>query len=183
MPADSQHNGRGITERRSPIRRIYRPRYFGFGAGITLLIPVVLAILAAGCATVALPPVNLKEPGWTVRQGQAIWRRQAGGEGIAGDIIVATRADGRAFVEFSKNPFPIVIGQITPKAWSVDYPPQNEQYTARGTPSQRIIFLQLPRALAGGSPPKNFSWQATADGGWRLENLSSGESLDIYLNQ
>ena len=157
-------------------------RRFVFWARLALRLPILSGLWAAGCATVNLPPVNLKDPGWTVRQGQAVWRRQAGGEGIAGELIVATRADGRAFVEFSKSPFPLVIGQITPKAWSVDYPPQNEQYTAHGTPPERIIFLQLPRALAGGPLPRNWSWQTIADGGWRLENHSTGESIDVYFN-
>ncbi len=43
-----------------------------------LLKPVmpVLALLGVlGCATVKpLPPINLKAPGWTVREGQAVWR-------------------------------------------------------------------------------------------------------------
>ncbi|MDB6056500.1 MAG: hypothetical protein JWO95_344, partial [Verrucomicrobiales bacterium] len=68
----------------------------------------------AGCRTMKpLPPANLKEPGWTVREGQAVWKRKASEPEIAGEILLATRSDGRAFVQFSKNPFPLVIAQST----------------------------------------------------------------------
>lgn len=146
------------------------------------ILSVLLSLFCAGCATVTLPPVNLKQPGWTVRQGQAIWRRQRGGEGIAGDILVATRPDGRAFVQFSKTPFPLVVAQSTPKAWTVDFPPENKHYSGRGRPPKRIIFLQLPGVLSGQPPLRNWSWRKLADGGWRLENNVSGESLDVYFN-
>jgi hypothetical protein len=142
-----------------------------------------LAGLVAGCCTtVPLPPANLKEPGWTVRTGQAVWRRQAGGEGIAGELLVATRSDGRAFVEFSKGPFPLVVAQSTPQVWTVEFPPQNVHYSGHGLPPQRIIFLYLPRALSGLPLPKHWTWQRLGTGGWRLLNERSGESLDVFLD-
>lgn len=143
---------------------------------------ILLALVVGGCATVSLPPANLKEPGWTVREGQAIWRRKSGGEGIAGDILVATRPDGQAFVQFSKTPFPLLVAQSTPKAWTFDIPPQNKHYSGHGHPPQRIIFLQLPQVLIGRSPPKHWTWRTLANGGWQLENGASGESLDVYFN-
>ena len=143
---------------------------------------LLLVLFAAGCATVSFPPVDLKQPGWTVRQGEAVWRRQRGGEGIAGDLLVATRTNGRAFVQFSKASFPLVIAQCSPEAWTVDFPPQNKHYSGRSAPPQRIIFLQLPRLLSRLPLPKNWSWQKQSDGGWRLENRATGESLDVYFN-
>lgn len=146
------------------------------------LLSVLLSLFVTGCATVSLPPVNLKQPGWNVRRGQAIWRRERGGEGIAGDILVATRSDGRAFVQFSKTPFPLVVGQIAPRGWEVEFPPRNKHYSGHGQPPGRIIFLQLPRVLSGRPPPRNWTWQRLSSGGWRLENRTSGESLDVYFN-
>jgi hypothetical protein len=146
------------------------------------LMPLLLVFFVAGCATVSFPPINLKNPGWTVRQGQAIWYRRRGGEGIAGDILVATRPNGRAFVQFSKNPFPIAIAQSSPKAWSIEFPPENKHYSGHGSPPQRIILLQLPRVLTGLPPPPGWSWRKLGNGGWRLENQVSGESLDVYFN-
>lgn len=143
-----------------------------------LLLPICLS----GCRTpVSLPPVNLKQPGWTVRNGQAIWHRQRGGEGVAGEILVATRADGRALVQFSKNPFPLVVAQCTTNAWTVEFPPQDKHYSGHGKPPERIIFLQLPRVLAGLPPPKSWSWQPLKGGGMRLKNQASGEALDVFL--
>jgi len=148
-----------------------------------LLLALVLVGAAAGCRTApTLPAINLREPAWTVHSGQAIWRRKRGGEGIAGEIIVGTTLDGRAFVQFSKSPFALVVAQSTPKAWSVEFPPQNKHYSGRGRPPRRIIFLQLPRVLSGLPPPDDWTWQRQSDGSWRLENPKSGESLDVYLN-
>lgn len=166
---------KAAEDRRSPGRCRALP------GRVWLLLPL-LGFLAAGCATVSLPPVNLKNPGWTVRQGQAVWHRQRGGEGIAGEILVATRSNGRALVQFSKNPFPLVVAQCTARAWTADFPPENKRYSGRGAPPPRIIFLQLPRALSGRPLPKDWSWRKLNNGGWRLENDSSGESLDGYFN-
>jgi hypothetical protein len=146
------------------------------------VLPLMLAGLAAGgCTTVSLPPANLKAPGWTVHTGQAVWRRKPGGEGIAGELLVATRSDGRAFVQFSKGPFPLVVAQSTPEVWTAEFPPQNAHYSGHGLPPQRIIFLYLPRVLAGLPLPRRWSWQPLRTGGWQLLNAESGESLDVYF--
>lgn len=142
----------------------------------------LLGVFLAGCATVTFPPVNLNEPGWTVRQGQAVWTRKRGGQGIAGDILLATRPDGQTFVQFSKTPFPLVVAQTTSQAWTFEVPAQNKRYSGHGEPPQRIIFLQLPRVLSGQPPPPGWTWKAIDNGGWHLENNVSGESLDVYFN-
>lgn len=143
-----------------------------------------LLLLLAGCQTVPrFPAVDLKEPGWTVRQGQAIWKRQRNGAGIVGEILLATRPDGRAYVEFSKNPFPLVIAQSTRTTWEAELPAQNRRYSGRGLPPSRLIFLYVPRALGGMTLPRKWAWQKTEDNGWRLENRSNGESLEIYFSQ
>lgn len=144
---------------------------------------MILLVGAAGCGTpVPLPPVNLKEPGWTVRRGEAVWRRERGGEGIAGEFLSATRPDGRAFVELSKDAFPLAIGQTAPQAWTIEFPLQNRHFSGHGQAPSRFIILQFPQVLAGLPPPRGISWQPQKGGGWRLENRSSGESLDIYLD-
>lgn len=155
---------------------------FAFRRSGALLL-LVFAGLVAGCRTpVSLPPVNLNEPGWTVRRGQAIWRRKRGGQGVAGELLVATRSDGQAFVQFSKNPFPLVVARTTSNAWSVEFPPQNKHYSGHGLPPHQIIFLYLPRVLSGLPPPHDWSWQPVGQGGWLLENHATGESLEVYFN-
>src|SRR5690348_14718641 len=95
-----------------------------FRWGHLALLGLLLLLSAPGCQTARpLPPVDLKEPGWTLHEGQAVWTRKPGGAGVAGEVLVGTRADGRGFVQFTKAPFPLVIGQVAPQRWSVEFPP------------------------------------------------------------
>ena len=139
---------------------------------------------AVGCRTMtpSLPPANLKEPGWTVHQGQAVWTLEHDTREIAGDVLVATRADGRGLVQFTKAPFALVAAQETPDRWQVEFPPQNKHYAGRGKPPKRLIWLYLPRVLLGKAPPENWTWREDATG-WRLENHVTGESLEGFFNQ
>src|SRR5881409_151771 len=63
-----------------------------------LLWLATVATLAACRAGPPLPPVSLSGPGWTLQQGQAIWRSKSGAPEIAGEWMVATHHDGRAVV-------------------------------------------------------------------------------------
>ena len=101
---------------------------------------------------------------------------------IAGDLLVATRVDGSAFVQFTKTPFPFAVAQTTPAGWQIEIPPQNQRYAASGTPPARIIWFQLANALAGKPLAKNWTWHIS-ENNWQLKNSSSGESLQGYLSQ
>jgi hypothetical protein len=152
--------------------------------GFRALFCCLLLASLSGCATrKPLPQANLKEPGWTVREGQAVWRRTRTAPEIAGDILVATRNDGRAFVQFSKASLPLMIAQSTPKTWEVEVPTENKRYSGRGKPPARLIFLYLSRMLTGQPPPKGWTWQKLENNGWHLENQKSGESLEGYFTQ
>jgi hypothetical protein len=144
---------------------------------------ICVAAVFAGCATMKpLPPTNLKEPGWTVREGQAVWKRGANSPEIAGEILVATRSDGRAFVQFSKNPFPLLIAQSTRKGWQVETPTDNKFHSGHGKPPARLIFLYIPRLLEGDPAPKGWTYEKVGDG-YKLENHHNGESLEVYFTQ
>ena len=143
-----------------------------------------LLCIAALCGTVAcrttrLPPVDLKEPGWTVRTGQAVWHLPNGQSEIAGDVLLATRLGGESFVQFSKTPFPLVIGRTTSNHWEVEFPPQNKHYSAPGNPPLRVLWFYLPRAASGQKLPPKFSWREDANG-WKLENRGNGEKAEGY---
>ncbi len=129
-----------------------------------------------------LPAANLQEPGWTVREGQAVWKRKASEPEIAGEIIVGTRTDGRAFVQFSKNPFPLLTAQSTSKGWQVQSHTDNKFYSGHGKPPTRLIFLYVPKMLAGEPAPKGWTYEKLGDG-YKLENHRSGESLEVYFTQ
>jgi hypothetical protein len=152
---------------------------------IGLLLCAGLALLlASGCSLLRpkLPPVNLKEPGWTVHEGQAVWHRPSSKIDLAGEVLVATRADGSAFVQFTKSPFPLIEAQAVPGKWTFKIPPENKSYGGRGKPPKRLIWLFLPRALAGQLPPENWTWRDN-DNRWNLENHVTGEALEGYFNQ
>ncbi len=141
-----------------------------------------LLLASVSCRTaVSFAPVNLGQTGWSVHRGQAIWRRQAGSAGIAGDLLVATRSDGEAFVQFSKGALPLVTAQSRPHAWRAAFPlDKGRQYSGRGRPPLRIIFLQLVPVLAGAPTPRDYSWHSIPGDGWSLENTVTGESLEVY---
>lgn len=100
---------------------------------------------------------------------------------IAGDVTVATRPDGESFVQFSKNPFPVVVGRATAHRWSVDFPSERKHYAGPGSPPKRIIWLYLPRVLNGQAPPDGWSWHMD-NMGWHLENPKAQESIEGYFD-
>jgi hypothetical protein len=140
-------------------------------------------VLATGCRILpTLPPADLSGPGWTIREGQAVWRLPAGKGEIAGEILVASQADGRAVVQFTKTPFTLVLAQATPERWETAFPTQERRYAGRGAPPRRLLWLHLPHVLAGGPLPQGWQWHED-EHGWRLEHPGSGESLDGYFSR
>src|SRR4051794_19345155 len=62
-------------------------------------VSVVVCALAAGCA---MAPLSAPEMGadWKIQQGQAVWNPKPG-QGIAGELLVATNRAGDFVVEFA----------------------------------------------------------------------------------
>jgi hypothetical protein len=144
---------------------------------------LLLSMSFGGCLTAPpLPKVDLSEPGWNLRQGQAVWRPKKDAPEIAGELLAATRADGSAFVQFTKTPFPFAIAQLSPRGWQIEFPPQNKHFAAPGSPPARIIWFQLEDALLGKPLAKGWAWQKS-EKNWQLKNSSSGESLEGYFMQ
>jgi hypothetical protein len=134
-----------------------------------------------GCRSVApLPPVNTNEPGWTVRQGQALWLPNRSSQTIAGDLLVATRDNGEFLVQFTKVPFPSVIARRTRDQWQIQFSPQNRRLEGRGKPSN-FIWFELPRALAGQPLSGLWHFERKSGSGWVLQDSSTGESLQGFL--
>jgi len=144
-----------------------------------------LAIALSGCMTAKpLPKANLSEPGWTVRQGQAVWRPKRDAPELAGELLVATRPDGSTFVQFTKTPIPFAIAQASPRGWQIDFPPENRHYARHGAPPARIVWFQLAKAVLGRPIAKGWTWRdSDGDSNWELKNPSSGESLEGYFSQ
>jgi hypothetical protein len=149
--------------------------------GVTIRALLLVLFTATGCRTLPpLAPVNLSEPGWTVRQGQAVWQSGKERPEIAGELLVATKSNGEAFVQFTKTPFPLVIAQQVANHWQVQFPTQNKSYSGLGTPPSRLIWFPLAEALARKLPTDKWSWHQDANG-WRLENRATKERLEGYF--
>jgi hypothetical protein len=144
---------------------------------------LVIAALS-GCNTAPpLPKADISSSDWTVLQGEAVWKRDRSTPELAGELILATNVDGRAFVQFTKTPFPMVIAQSTSNIWEVQVPVQNKRYSGHGNPPKRLTWLYLPKLLAGDTPPRGWLWKTEEGGRWDLRKPKSGESLEGYLSQ
>jgi hypothetical protein len=145
------------------------------GAALTFL----LAVLAAGCRTAPpLPPADFSAPGWRVQQGQAVWKASSSRPELAGDLLLATNANGNVFVQFSKVPFPLATAQISGGQWQIEFGADKYSWHGRGAPPDRFAWFQLPCALLGENPKGNWHFENVLTNSWRLENPRTGETLE-----
>ena len=146
------------------------------------VLSVIAAALTTGCLdTRPLGRVNLSEPGWQVKEGQGVWKMKKTSPELAGEILLATRTDGRAYLQFTKTPFPFVIAQLTMKSWQFELPTQNRRYSGPGKGPARMPWLRLPGLLRGEKPPAGWRWRVPETNHWRLEKLSTGEFIEGFL--
>ena len=150
----------------------------------TVSAAVGLLLLLTGCQTgPKLKPVNLSEPGWKLHQGQALWQSKRDAPEIAGEIVLAVHADGRAFIQFLKNPLPLVTAEVGPTGWHIDFIPQKRSFSGRGIPPRQLIWLHLLRGLEQIVPPEDFTMWKTFEGGTRIEDKRTGENITLFLNE
>jgi hypothetical protein len=139
----------------------------------------IFAIAAlTGCATASLPQPDTLDAssGWKILQGQAVWKPKAG-DGIAGELLVATNRIGDFVVEFAKPPITIAHAQRSGDRWNVEFPAQKKSYAGQGSGPSRVIWLHLPPALCG----KDTKWMIrTKDNGFEISN-GRGETLEGFL--
>lgn len=145
--------------------------------------PLILVVGLFACRTAPpLPQVNLAEPGWQTHQGQAVWQPNRRAPEIAGELLVATRNNGEAFVQFTKNPFPFVVARTTTNSWQIEFTAANKTYSGHGQPPVRLIWLQLGHYIKGEPLAANYRATKIDAQRWRIENKSSGEVLEGYFN-
>jgi hypothetical protein len=162
----------------------------------------VLLVVVSGCRTLApLPAVNLSEPGWTLRQGQAVWQSKQDAPEIAGELLFAVHSDGRTLLQFTKTPLPFVNVQTSGDSWQIEFVPQKRTFAGKGVPTPRLSWVHLARALAGarlhepqhtgnvdaaaGHRPalrKPLQFDLTDQHAWKLENPKTGEVISGFLN-
>jgi hypothetical protein len=143
---------------------------------------VLLSSMLAGCQLLPpLPPADFSEPGWQVREGQAIWRSSAEAPELAGELLFATNMAGRTMVQFIKTPIPFLTAQTTTNAWKIDFTVENRSYRGPGTPPSRLLWLHLARALAGTPPPAPIQFHRDGPDSWVIDNPRSGERISGVL--
>ena len=153
-----------------------RPSRFSFSGGALLALGFMLCV---SCRTAhPLPPADFSSPGWRLRQGQAVWKPSKNRPELAGDLLLATNADGNYVIQFSKNPFTLAAAQAADGAWQIQFGTGRRSWRGQGAPPERFAWFQLPRALAAMEPGRPWKFTRRADDSWRLENTRTGEILE-----
>jgi len=142
---------------------------------------LLLVASVTGCATPPPPSADLSQPGWTLRQGQAVWTPRRGEPAVAGELLAASHPDGSTFVQFAKPPFTLATASQTPARWRLELPTQRVRRHGSGVPPADSIWFQLARTLDGSSAEAGWVFSRAADGLWALWHPETGERLEGYL--
>lgn len=162
---------------RSRARR--RSRLFGPIPGV---LAAVLAGLLTACATAPVALPDTATPGWTVRQGQALWCARREAPELAGELVLATHANGDFVLHFQKTPLPICSAHRVNDRWQVEFPTEGRRWVGRGRGNPRLLWLHLPGVMAGKPVAAPLGFAAERDGRWRLENRRTGEWIEGFLS-
>lgn len=100
---------------------------------------------------------------------------------LAGEVLVAVRPGGQGYVQFTKGPFPFLEGQVLSNRWDISFPPENRHYAGRGSPPKALIWLQLPKLLAGEAPPAGWDWDLQGST-WNVRNRHNGEYIEGFFD-
>ena len=139
-------------------------------------------VLLCGCQSSTPSLFTATGPGWHVRQGQALWRPQRGLPEFGGDLVLASDGAGRSLIQFDKTPMAILFAQTTTNQWLIKFPQRQMSFSGHGSGPTRFSWLYLPDALAGKPLPQPLHFEDKPDGGWRLENSHTGETLEGFLS-
>ena len=97
---------------------------------------------------------------------------------MAGDLLLVTNVNGDFFVQFSKSPFTVATAELSHGAWQIEFGADKYRRSGHGKPPAMFSWFDLPRALEGLPTPSRWKYAPQPDGGWRLENKRSGETLE-----
>jgi len=136
-----------------------------------------------GCQTATQSLFTAAGPGWHVQQGQALWRSGRGSPEFGGDLVLASDDAGHCLIQFDKTPMAILSAQTASNHWLIKFPQRQMSFSGRGPGPTRFGWLYLPAALAGKPLPDPLHFERKPDGGWRLENSRTGETLEGFLSQ
>jgi hypothetical protein len=139
-------------------------------------------LFLCGCQTSTQSLFPATGPDWHVQQGQALWRPQRGLPEFGGELVLATDDAGRCLIQFDKTPMAILSAQTTSNRWLIKFPQRQMSFSGHGPGPSRFCWLYLETALAGKPLPKQLHFENKPDGGWRLENSRTGETLEGFLS-
>ena len=94
---------------------------------------------------------------------------------------MVSHEDGRCAIEFAKTPLSLVSAQTTRTNWLIQFPAGRMGFTGRRQPPARFAWLYLHAALSGEPLPPPLRFARKPDGGWRLENTRTGETVEGFL--
>lgn len=141
-------------------------------------------LLLVGCRTVPeLPPVDISQPGWEVRQGQAVWRPKAKAPELSGELLWASHPDGRFLLQFLKTPITLVEAQGSEAGWQISFPPQGRSISGSGQPWERLGWLHLAGALQRRRIAAGWTFTQGNTRAWKFSNARTGEMIEGYLAQ
>jgi hypothetical protein len=140
---------------------------------------LLLLGLGTSCRTTPpLPPANLAASGWTVQQGQAVWKPTRRRPELTGELLLATNENGGFFVQFAKPPFTLATAQVAGERWQLEFGSGDYSWHGGGRPPGRFVWFQLPAALAGSCTGRDWRFERAATNSWRMENRRTGEVLE-----
>jgi hypothetical protein len=141
-----------------------------------------LVVVAVSCRLIpTLPPADLSTQGWCLRQGQAVWKPAANKPELAGELLLATRTNGDFLIQFTKMTMSLATVQSVTGRWQIELGNRDYVRRGRGAPPGRFVWFQLPRVLAGAGPGDGWRVDRSAMDAWRLDNPSTGETLEGHL--
>jgi hypothetical protein len=184
MARGMPHHACGFQNQMS-VRQARQPSIFcRSNPAATIFLSGLLAALffCAGCQTAKKKLFTATGPGWRVQQGQALWRPKTGLPEFGGDLVLARDDAGRCLIQFDKTPMAILSAQVTSNRWLIKFPQREMSFSGNKPAPTRFSWLFLPDALDGKPLPKNLHFEQKLDGGWRLENSRTGETVEGFLS-
>jgi hypothetical protein len=180
MSKTGGHNDKPFSVLAVGEMRLFEDYWFRFFF-LSVLLLAGLTFLC-GCQTATQSLFTASGPNWHIQQGQALWRPEHGLPEFGGDLVLASDDDGRCLIQFDKTPMAILSAQTTSNQWLIKFPQRQMSFSGRGPGPTRFSWLYLPTALAGKQLPRQLHFENKPDGGWRLENSRTGETLEGFLS-
>ncbi len=147
-----------------------------------ILFGLLAMICLSGCHTpLQWDTFKFSDPGWTVWNGQAVWRPTRSMPELSGDLTVAVNTNGQAFVQFTKT-LPFATARLDGKRWQIEFPAGDRLYSGRFPLPSHFGLLRLPAVATESPVGKHWTKKVDLDQ-WELQNVGTGETLRGYLNK